>query len=117
MKNLLFYISIIKKKFKKVTVLVFFLLMAGFTHGQDLTLYQIHSIPQSIHLNPAINYNCRMYIELPVFSSVQFAFNSTGFGYHDFIHKGSGTQGDSLYFDLDNLSKKLKKRNYIRNDL
>ncbi len=77
----------------------------------------MHGIPQSIHLNPALRYRCKTYIELPVISSVRFAYDNTGFGYHDALHYGSGTQSDSILIDLDNLEKKLKKRNYIRNDL
>jgi hypothetical protein len=33
------------------------------------------------------------------------------------IHDGSGSRADSLIIDVDNLEKKLKKRNYLKNDV
>ncbi|MCK4746262.1 MAG: hypothetical protein KAT15_04470, partial [Bacteroidales bacterium] len=53
---------------------------------------------------------------LPVLSTVRYSYANTGFGYHDAIHYGSGSNADSLIIDMDNLEKKLKKRNYLRND-
>jgi hypothetical protein len=76
----------------------------------------MHAIPQAIHTNPALFYKCRTYIELPVISSFRYSYGNSGFGYHDALHYGTGTQRDSIIIDIDNLDKKLKKRNYIRND-
>ena len=76
----------------------------------------MHAIPQAIHTNPALFYNCRTYIEIPVLSTISYSYSNSGFGYHDAIHYGTGSRSDSLIIDLDNLDKKLKKRNYIRND-
>lgn len=77
----------------------------------------MHGIPQAIHTNPALYYKCKTYIELPVLSSVQFSFATTGIGYHDAIHYGSGSRADSLVIDVDNVAKKLKNRNYFKADL
>jgi hypothetical protein len=85
--------------------------------AQDNTMYFMHGIPQAIHTNPALRYRCKAYIELPVLSSVQFAFATTGVGYHDAIHYGTGNRADSLVIDVDNVAKKLKRRNYFRTDL
>ena len=86
-------------------------------HAQNNTLYFMHAVPQSIHTNPAISYQCRTYIELPVLSTIRYSYANTGFGYHDAIHYGAGSNADSLIIDLDNLEKKLKKRNYLRKAL
>ena len=85
--------------------------------AQDNTMYFMYGIPQAIHTNPALHYKCKAYVELPVLSSVQFAFASTGIGYHDAIHYGSGSRSDSLVIDVDNVARKLKNRNYFRADL
>jgi len=96
-------------------ILLIFTLLTAFS--QDNTMYFMHNLPQAIHTNPALHYRCRTYIELPVLSSVQYSFASTGFGYHDVIHPGTGSRADSLVIDVDKLAKKVKRRNYIRNDL
>jgi hypothetical protein len=84
--------------------------------SQDNTLYFMHPVPQAIHTNPALYYGCKIYVEMPVLSGVRYSYANTGFGYHDAMHYGSGTNSDSLIIDMDNLDRKLKKRNYLRND-
>jgi hypothetical protein len=76
----------------------------------------MYPVPQAIHTNPALFYDCRTYIELPVLSTIRYSYSNSGFGYHDAIHYGTGSRSDSLIIDLDNLDGKLKKRNYVRND-
>ena len=76
----------------------------------------MHAIPQAIHTNPALFYKCRTYIELPVISSIHYSYGNSGFGYHDALHYGTGAQSDSIIIDIDNLDRKMKNRNYIRND-
>lgn len=84
--------------------------------AQNNTLYFMHPVPQAIHTNPALYYNCRTYVELPVLSTIHYSFANTGFGYHDALHYGSGSNADSLLIDMDNLDRKMKKHNYLRND-
>jgi len=76
----------------------------------------MHSNPQAIHTNPALFYKCFTYIELPVISSVRYSYGNSGFTYHDAFNYGTGTQSDSIEIDFDNLEKKMKNRNYIRNE-
>ena len=90
---------------------------ASISKAQNNTLYFMHHVPQAIHSNPAIFYHCKTYIEIPVISSISQSYGNTGFGYHDAIHYGSGSNADSLIIDMDNLEKKLKKRNYINEDI
>ncbi|KPK86648.1 MAG: hypothetical protein AMS27_04595 [Bacteroides sp. SM23_62_1] len=107
------------KFYRTITIpLIFWIIifLPGNVLSQENTLYFMHTNPQAIHTNPALFYRCRTYIELPVISSVRYAYSNTGFGYHDALHYGTGTQSDSIIIDIDNLDKKLKKRNYIRND-
>jgi len=93
-----------------------FILMAiynfSFVSAQNNTLYLIHSIPQANQLNPAVKHNCRIYISLPVISSVRQSFRNTSFGFHDAVHTGTGVQSDTYYLDLENLDKKLDRMNY-----
>jgi hypothetical protein len=84
----------------------------SFAAAQNNTLYLIHSIPQANQLNPAIKHNCRIYVSLPVISSVRQSTRNTSFGFHDAIHTGTGAQADTYYLDIENLEKKLKRMNY-----
>ena len=86
-------------------------------YSQDNTLYYLQAVPQSLELNPALQYRCRIFVELPVVSSIGLSFNSTGAGYHDAIHYGTGAKADSLYYDFNNLEKTLKKQNTLKADL
>jgi hypothetical protein len=76
----------------------------------------MYPIPQAIHTNPALFFECRTYIELPVLSTIRYSYANSGFSYHDAIHYGTGSRSDSLIIDLDNLDGKLKKNNYVRSD-
>lgn len=80
--------------------------------AQNNTLYLMHSIPQTNQLNPAVRQKCKVYLSLPVLSSVRFNLRNTAFGFHDVFHTGTGTQSGTYYLDLDNLEKKIKKMNY-----
>lgn len=85
--------------------------------AQDNTLYLMKGIPQANQLNPAYIHPCRVYVELPVISAIKLNIRNTGFGFHDAIHEGTGTQSGTYYLDLENLDKKLKRMNYARTDL
>lgn len=80
--------------------------------GQNNTLYLMHSIPQANQLNPAIRQKCKMYLALPLISSVRLNLRNTSFGFHDVIHTGTGPQSSTYYLDIDNLQRRLKKMNY-----
>jgi hypothetical protein len=84
--------------------------------AQNNTLYFLYPVPQSIHTNPALFYECRTYIELPVLSTIRYSYSNSGFSYHDAIRYGTGSRSDSLIIDLENLDGKVKKRNYIRSE-
>jgi len=76
-------------------------------------MYLLHQLPQANMLNPALDYPCNFYIEIPLLSSTKFAYNNSSFTYKDFIRPGTGEQQDSLIMDFDNIYNKLWKRNYL----
>jgi hypothetical protein len=87
------------------------------SNAQDNTLYLMPGIPQANQLNPAYMHPCRLYIELPVLSSLKLNIRNTGFGFHDAIHNGTGAQSGTYFLDLEGLDRKLKRMNYFRTDL
>jgi len=100
-----------QKIFFLFQILVFFQISI---FGQDNTMYMLHQLPQANMLNPAVDFPCKFYIELPVVSSIKFAYNNTSFSYKDFIRTGTGDKADSLVMDFDNIYDKLHKNNAIR---
>ncbi|NJO90854.1 MAG: hypothetical protein HC831_19240 [Chloroflexia bacterium] len=105
---------------KKTTILLTVLLLTFGcykTKAQDNTLYLLHQLPQANMLNPALDYPCYYYIEIPLLSSLKFAYNNSSFTYKDFIRQGTGAQQDSLIMDFDNIYGKLKKNNYLHTEL
>lgn len=82
--------------------------------AQDNLLYNMHRIPQSIQMNPAIQPACKVYVGLP---GVKAHFNHSGPAFRDVFQ----VSGDSLLhpFHPDysgNFYKKLHKRNYINTE-
>jgi len=93
-------------------IILLIILKFSLVAAQNNTLYLIHSIPQANQLNPAIKHNCRIYLSLPVISSVRESTRNTSFGFHDVIHTGSGALSDTYYLDIENLEKKIRRMNY-----
>jgi hypothetical protein len=102
---------------EKVPLLIIYtlgiLLLIPVASAQNNTLYLMHSIPQVNQLNPAVRHPCRIYLGLPVISSIRQNTRNTGFGFHDAIHTGTGAQSDTYYPDIDQLDKKLHRMNYM----
>ena len=77
----------------------------------------LHQLPQANILNPAIDFPCNYYLELPILSSTKFAYNNSSFTYKDFIRHGSWDMQDSLIMDFDNIYGKLRRNNYLHAEL
>jgi len=97
---------------RRIVLIFLVLYVFNYASAQNNTLYLIPSVPQTNQLNPALKHNCKIYLSLPVISSIRQSTRNTGFGFHDAIHTGTGAQSDTYYLDLDNLDKKLRRMNY-----
>jgi hypothetical protein len=97
-------------------IICIFLPFPSVVLSQENTMYFMHANPQAIHTNPALFYKCFTYIELPAISSLKYSYGNSGFAYRDAFHYGTGSQSDSIIIDFDRLGRKMKNRNYIRND-
>jgi hypothetical protein len=77
---------------------------------QDLTLYNMASVPQRMYTNPSFRpSDSTIFIGLPMLSSEYFNFSNNGFKYSDLIQH----DGDSLMANVGNMLSKLAKVNYI----
>lgn len=104
---------------KLVLFVVGFIFTVATWAQQNQTTYFM-SVPQANITNPAIYGPCKITISgllIPVSGQLipplYLNYNNNGFSYKQFIHKGTGTKGDSLIFDFPNLIDKMKKVNYI----
>jgi Family of unknown function (DUF5723) len=84
--------------------------------AQDNTLYLMPDIPQANQLNPAYFRLCRIYVELPVISSVKMNMRNSGFGFHDVMQRGTGTQSDTYLVNTLSLDRRLKAINFIQTE-
>jgi hypothetical protein len=80
--------------------------------AQDNTLYHMPEITQANQLNPAYYKLCRIYVELPVISSVKLNIRNTGFGFHDVFEPGTGSQSNSYVVNVTKLDRSLSNINY-----
>ncbi|MCB0483305.1 MAG: hypothetical protein KDC37_01950, partial [Flavobacteriales bacterium] len=84
------------------------------TAQQDLTLYDLRSVPQSNQLNVSRTPFNSGYLALPAVSALYFSFNSSGFAVNDIFKK---REDDSLSLDLSGLLAKLKDINSFNLDM
>ncbi len=95
---------------KRLFLPLFFLACVNIYAQQDLVLYSMQSIPQSMYYNPALTPKSKVNIGLPGISSIYINFSNSGFSYSNLVKKG---KDDSLHIDVDNMISKLAKNNYI----
>ncbi|MBN1599108.1 MAG: hypothetical protein JW894_12510 [Bacteroidales bacterium] len=85
--------------------------------GQSNTMYYMYGVPQSHFLNPATQPQCRIYIGLPVTSSMEFSYYNSSVGMEDVIWYDSddGIVKHPLYSDadLEEFLSNFKKANYL----
>ena len=98
------------KALSGILFIILILIRLPVASGQNNTLYLMHSIPQANQLNPAIMHPCRIYVSLPVISSLRENIRNTGFGFHDVYY--SGNEPGEYFMDLDKLDSKLRRMNY-----
>jgi outer membrane protein OmpA-like peptidoglycan-associated protein len=94
---------------KKLVLAFLIITSLGLNAQQNLTLYNMEMVPQRMYTNPAFMHSNKVYVGLPVLSSMYFNFSNSGFKYSDVIKH----RGDSLYVDYNNMLGKLSKNNYI----
>ena len=103
---------LLKKTIPGIFMTLLILTRLPLVSAQNNTLYLMHSIPQANQLNPALMHPCRIYVSLPVISSVRESVRNTGFGFHDVFYTDPQDQPGEYSLDPDKLDKKLRRMNY-----
>ncbi|MCX6236841.1 MAG: DUF5723 family protein, partial [Bacteroidia bacterium] len=99
----------------KIYLLMILLGGSYLLHAQPNTLYFMKGIPQTKDLNPARpGISGGFYFSMPLFSKLDLSANANNWAYNDLIHKGTGTQADSLIIDLDNFAESLGNKNFVQ---
>ena len=94
---------------KKIIILLFMGMAFAVQAQQDLTMYEMRSMPQGHMINPSKMPYARGYVLLPGLSGIYASINNTGFTYADAITR----DGDSLNLDLSNAIDKMADLNDI----
>lgn len=97
---------------KRIQIIALVMICGTLSAQQDLTLYDLRSVPQSNQLNVSRTPYNSGYLILPV-SSAYFSFNSSDFAISDVLKK---RDDDSLSIDLAGLLSKLKDVNSFNID-
>ena len=110
--------TLMKVKNKLFNFFIFLLLSFSFLPSakaqQNLTLYNMHAIPQSMYVNPGIMPDSRINIGLPILSSVYFNKSNSGFKLTDLVTKG---EHGATYLDINNMVSHLATNNYLSTSL
>ncbi|AEV31413.1 hypothetical protein Oweho_0394 [Owenweeksia hongkongensis DSM 17368] len=85
--------------------------LVGFsTHSfaqSDLTLYNFNSVAQSLHVNPALPQQTRVWVGIPLLSSIQVSYHNDGFRPIDLFETGTDVNEnlDNIILGLDDESQ------------
>jgi len=81
---------------------------------QSNTLFFMHYLPESNFINPAVQSECKLFIGLPVISSVHLHVSNSGFTPAQLLNKNPD---GSYTVDADNVLNKLAPRNLFTTEL
>ncbi len=75
----------------------------------DLMLYNFNSVAQSLHVNPALKQQTRVWVGLPAISGVHLHYHNSGFPLIDLLEKGTEVNNniDNIILSLDGKSQIL----------
>ncbi len=92
-------------------ILVFSVVFAKAEAQSDMGLYGLRQIPQSNFSNPAFIPEGKLFIGIPLISSISNSVYSSSFSFNDIFIEKEGN--DSLYLNLNNLASNSNANNYV----
>ncbi len=100
--------------FKNLFLLVMVMTYSVMQAQQSNTLFFMHFLPESNFINPAVQNECKLFIGLPVISSLHSHVSNSGFTAEQLLKEESGG-GYSI--DADNVLKKLGPSNLLTSEI
>lgn len=85
--------------------------------AQVNTLYLMHEVPQTLKMNPAIGYNCKSFIEMPVFSEIMLHAGNNLFSYNELVGFNSNEDNYFLNYQQIQNSAGINNRMYFSGNL
>jgi hypothetical protein len=87
--------------------ILFSFLAAVSLQAQPSTLYYMNYLPYQSYMNPAIQPACRVYVELPGISAINFSMGNNSVSINDLIYLNNGQMVTALHPDLGDRGKLL----------
>ncbi len=81
---------------------------------QNQQLYQMHYLGESNFLNPAVQSECKLFIGLPIISSLHFNYANSGFSYRQLVEN---TDDSTSQLQIDQRVRRLGLRTLIATEL
>ncbi len=82
---------------------------------QNLTLFQMHDVPQANYVNPAVQYQCKWIVGLPGLASVHANYNNSAFALNEGLRYDSST--DSSYLNFDGVMGQLNNTEIVQSSV
>jgi hypothetical protein len=101
------------KPIRNLSWLILSMIFTELQAQQSKTLFFMHSLPESNFINPAIQSECRLFIGLPVISSVHMHVSNSGFTANQLLNKETG----GYVLDADGTLAKVARRNMMTVEL
>jgi hypothetical protein len=108
-----------KGKFRQKSILrhlswlILILIVTDLPAQQSNTLFFMHSLPESNFINPAVQNGCKLFIGVPVISSIHMHVSNSGFTANQLLKKVSG----GYVLDAEGVRNKLAPRNIMTSEL
>lgn len=69
-------------------------------YAQPNTMYFVNYLPYQSYMNPAIQPACRVYVELPAISAINFSLGNNSLSMNDFVYMNQGQMVTALHPEL-----------------
>jgi hypothetical protein len=100
---------------KRIILFINVLSLFSISNAQESsTLFFMHTLPQSNLTNPAVQIPCKVFVGMPLLSSIHFNYTNSYFSYNDIIVH---TPDDSLKINVDHFNTKPGTRQDIALEL
>lgn len=99
---------------KKILTSLILFLPVMLMGQQNQQLYQMHYLGESNFLNPAVQSTCKLFIGLPVISSIHLNYANSAFSYRQLVNNTSDT---TSLLQVDQTLRRLGRRTLIGTEL
>jgi hypothetical protein len=97
------YYQPIRYYFKRMALLFMVSLLPWLSKAQEnSTLFFMHTLPQANLLNPAVQIPCKVFVGMPMLSSIHLNYSNSFFSYNDILEKNGNDLNLKIGYFLNN---------------